>query len=187
MNETMHMQGRLTLQLSDRAGCVVHEQHRHNLITDAGRGLVAKLFAGVSGGAPPTRVTHMGVGTNATPAAGAQTALLGERAPRKEISPADVVYSEFDESVPGVVPVGGGTAVPAGPEATDRTILATVRRVKVTLKTVFDFNEANGPEPLREAGIFNALTAGVMYNRVVFDAVTKTNAFKLTLIWDITF
>jgi hypothetical protein len=26
-----------------------------------------------------------------------------------------------------------------------------------------------------------------MYNRVVFDAVTKVNTFKLTLIWDIVF
>jgi hypothetical protein len=40
---------------------------------------------------------------------------------------------------------------------------------------------------LREAGIFTAVSGGVMYNRVVFDAVTKTNAFKLTLLWDITF
>jgi hypothetical protein len=165
MNETMQMQGSLTLQLTDREGHVRHEQRRHNRILKSGRDLVAKLFAGVSGGTPPTRVTHMAVGIDATAPADSQTGLINERGPRKAIQPSDVVYSEFDEQA------GGGT----------------VRRVRVTLKTVFDFNEANGPEPLREAGIFNAAAGGVIYNRVVFDAVTKTNAFKLTLIWDITF
>ncbi|HKP87312.1 MAG TPA: hypothetical protein VJZ26_14505 [Blastocatellia bacterium] len=181
MNEMMDMRGRLTLQLIDREGRVAHEQRLRNRIVKSGRDLVAKLFAGVPGGALPSRVTHMAVGINPTPEADDQTALLGERSPRKEILPADVVYSDFTES--GTI----GTLVsPTGPASTDR-VVGGVRRVRVTLKTVFDFNEANGPEPLREAGIFNASAAGVMYNRVVFDAVTKTNAFKLTLIWDITF
>jgi len=165
MNETMQMQGRLTLQLTDREGHVRQEQRRHNQILKSGRDLVAKLFAGVSGGTPPTHVTHMAVGIDATAPADSQTGLINERGPRKGIQPSDVVYSEFDEQAGG----------------------STVRRVRVTLKAVFDFNEANGPEPLREAGIFNAATGGVIYNRVIFDAVTKTNAFKLTLIWDITF
>ena len=52
---------------------------------------------------------------------------------------------------------------------------------------MFDFGDANGAEPFREAGIFTAENGGVMYNRVVFDAVTKTDAFKLTLLWDIVF
>lgn len=166
MNESMNMRGSLTLHITDREGRMLHEQRCHNRIVKTGRELVAKLFAGVAAGTPPTRVTHMAVGTNATASADNQTALLAERAPRKEIQAADVTYTEFDEPVPG-----GGT----------------VRRVRASLKAVFDFNEANGPEALREAGIFTASTGGVMYNRVVFDAVTKTNAFKLTLLWDITF
>ena len=166
MNESMNMRGSLTLHITDREGRVVREQQYHNRIVKTGRELVAKLFAGVPAGAPPTRVTHMAVGINATAPADNQTVLLGERAPRKEILPADVTYTEFDE------PVQGG---------------GTVRRVRASMKAVFDFNEANGPEPLREAGIFTAATGGVRYNRVVFDAVSKTNAFKLTLLWDITF
>jgi hypothetical protein len=35
--------------------------------------------------------------------------------------------------------------------------------------------------------LVTASAAGTMYNRVVFDAVTKVNTFKLTLIWDIVF
>jgi hypothetical protein len=62
-----------------------------------------------------------------------------------------------------------------------------VLRVRASVKAVFDFNEANGTAPLREAAIFTAAAGGVMYNRVVFDAVTKTNAFQLTMLWDITF
>jgi hypothetical protein len=74
-----------------------------------------------------------------------------------------------------------------GTSKADPVTGGAVRRVRVRLQTVFDFDDANGTEPLREAGIFNAATAGRMYNRVTFADVTKTNAFKLTLIWEITF
>ena len=61
-------------------------------------------------------------------------------------------------------------------------------RIRVSLQAVFDFNEANDPAvPLREAAIFTAAAGGVMYNRVVFEPVTKTDAFKLTLLWDVIF
>ena len=59
--------------------------------------------------------------------------------------------------------------------------------MRANIRAVFDFAEANGVDPLREAGVFTALTDGVMYNRVIFDPVTKTGAFQLTLLWDITF
>ncbi len=58
-------------------------------------------------------------------------------------------------------------------------------RVKVTVTADLDFSIGNGV--LTEAGLFNAATAGVMYNRVVFPAVNKTTDFKLTLIWEILF
>ncbi|MGB8698135.1 MAG: hypothetical protein WCD18_01855 [Thermosynechococcaceae cyanobacterium] len=56
---------------------------------------------------------------------------------------------------------------------------------KVTVTAELDFNEANGA--LTEAGLFNAATDGVMYNRVVFPEINKTSDFKLTLIWEILF
>ena len=164
MHESNDMRGRLTLLLSDRDGRLIAEQRPHNRIVKAGRTLVAQLFAGVAGGTPPAKVTHMAVGTDATPAADNQTALIAERAPRKPIS--EVSYVDFDETVNGV----------------------TTRRVRATLKSIFEFADANDPAvPLREAAIFTAAAAGVMYNRVVFEPVTKTNAFKLTLLWDVTF
>jgi len=158
------MQGAVTVILSDEDGRTIEVLHRHNRIVRAGRQLVAQLFGGVTAGTPPAKVTHMAVGTGATDAADDQTALVTERAPRKPIS--DVQYADFDE------PQAGG---------------GTVRRVKVSLRSVFDFAEANGADPLREAAIFTAASGGVMYNRVVFPAVTKTNAFQLTLLWEITF
>jgi hypothetical protein len=158
------MRGRLTLRLIDRAGRVVEERRQNNRIVKSGRRLVAELFAGVTGGTPPSKVTHMAVGSNAADPADDQTGLGAERAPRKEIT--EVTFSELDETV--------GTV--------------TVRRVTATLKAVFDFNEANDLAlPLREAGIFTAGAGGVLYNRVVFEPVTKTDAFQLTLLWDITF
>lgn len=159
MNEVMDMRGSVTLLLTDREGAVVFERRQHNRIVKTGRDLVAKLFAGAPGQTQPTRVTHMGVGTDGTDPTDDQTALLKERPPRKVIE--EVAFAEF---------------VDAG-----------VKRVRVTLRAVFDFEEANGAEPLREAAVFNAAAAGVMYNRVTFKDVTKTNAFKLTLLWDITF
>ena len=54
------------------------------------------------------------------------------------------------------------------------------------LTALLDFGAANDPAvPLREAGLFN--DANVLYSRVVFQPVTKTDTFQLTLIWEIVF
>src|SRR4051812_8301241 len=122
MQERIDMHGCLTIRLTGRDGRLVEELYQKNLIVRSGRDLVAKLFAGISGGTPPTKVTHMAVGEDGTAPADDQSALVKERSPRKEI--ATVSYSEFTE--PGL---GGGT----------------VRRIKTTLSSVFDFGEANNP------------------------------------------
>ena len=44
-------------------------------------------------------------------------------------------------------------------------------------------NDCN--DQLREAGLFTP--DNVMYNRVVFDTITKSSQFKLTLVWEIDF
>ncbi len=159
MQEHNEMRGQVWLQILDREGRVVAEQHRKNRIVQSGRLLVAQLFGGVSGGATLGKVTHIAVGTNGTAAADDQTSLLAERAPRKPVS--DPTYTPFTED--------------------------GVARIRVGLTTTFDFNEANGPDALQEAGLFTADTGGVLYNRVTFDPVTKTNAFKLTLLWEVVF
>lgn len=157
MKETLNMRGAVRIITHDRDGRIVYDRYHNNRIVKSGRQLVAELYAGVPG-TPPSQVSHMAVGTGSTAAADDQTALIAERARNAVMAP---VYNEIVEN--------------------------GVARIKVTLQTVFDFGEANGAEPLREAGIFTAATGGTMYNRVVFDPVTKTNTFKLTLIWDIVF
>lgn len=159
MDEKQEMRGCLTLRVSDREGTPLYERPHKNRIVTSGRMLVARLFGGVRSGTPPTKVTHMAVGTNGDDPADGDQALGAQRGDRKEIS--EVSYEEFEE---------GG-----------------VTRVRARLTAEFDFDEANGADPLQEAGVFTAAEDGVMYNRVTFEEVTKTDAFKLTLIWDIVF
>ena len=158
MQENMDMQGRLRILAQDREGRIILDRTHNNRIVKSGRALVAQLYAGVPG-TPPPPVSHMAVGTGSDAATDDQTALVAERARNPIGTP---VYTE-------IVDTSG------------------IKRIKVSLQAVFDFADANGADPLREAGIFTANTAGTMYNRVVFDAVTKENTFKLTLIWDIVF
>jgi hypothetical protein len=165
MLERIDMRGRVTLQLSDHHGQVVVLRRRGNRIVSSGRLLVAQLFGGVTAGTPPTKVSHVAVGTDGTEPSDDDTALLAQRAPRKPI--VEVDYNPFEEPVPGGAEV--------------------VKRTRVSLTAVFDFGEANGAQPLREAGVFSDATGGVMYNRVTFDPVTKTDAFKLTVLWDVVF
>lgn len=163
MRESNEMRGVLTMQVTDRAGALVSETRYQNRIVTSGRTLVAQLFGGVAGGLAPSAVTHMAVGTDATAPGDGDAALKAERAPRRPISSVD--YSEISEGAGG----------------------SEVKRVRARLTAVFDFGDANGADPLREAGIFTAESGGIMYNRVVFEPVTKTDAFKLTLLWDIVF
>jgi hypothetical protein len=153
------MYGRLTLQLADRGGGIVARRVYHNRIVRTGRLLVAQMF----GGSPDSEVlpviSHIAVGTGATPTSDDQAALVSERPPRKPL--AAPTYTDLAEG--------------------------DVQRIRVGLTASFDFGEANGPEALTEAGLFNAEAGGVMYNRVVFDPVTKTDAFKLTLLWEVVF
>jgi hypothetical protein len=162
MKETLDMQGQLTIQLTDRTGQVVQKQTSKNRIVTSGRTLVSEMFTGQFSGPPPTPVSHIGVGSGGTAPADADVALETQRGNRNVIT--DVNQTTFVDPNTGVM------------------------RLRVTLQTVFDFGEANDPSvPLREAGIFTADTGGVMYNRVVFPDVTKTDAFRLTLFWEIIF
>ena len=162
IHEQNDMRGRMTLRMIDKNGLVVVEQHNKNRIVRTGRLLVAQLFGGVSAGTPPTQVSHIAVGTNGDTATDGQTALGAERA-RTAVT--EVLYNDFEETTP------------EGP----------VQRVRVRLSAEFDFGEANGPDPLREAGILTADAGGTMYNRVVFQPVTKSNTFQLSLLWEIIF
>jgi hypothetical protein len=159
MQEINDMHGQLTLRLIDQAGAVVAERSYHNRIVKSGRLLVAQMFGGVGDGSPLGKISHIAVGIGGDKSDDKQTALVKERSPRRPVD--KPTYSDL----------------------ADRD----TQRVKVSLTATFDYNDANGSEPLQEAGLFNAETGGVMYNRVTFDPVTKSNAFKLTLLWEVIF
>ena len=58
-------------------------------------------------------------------------------------------------------------------------------RVRLRLVGELDTDNSNGK--LQEAGLFTDEETPIMYNRVVFDTITKSKEFKLTLIWELTF
>lgn len=61
--------------------------------------------------------------------------------------------------------------------------VSNVPRIMLRLTGELGEQDCNGE--LREAGLFTE--DGVMYNRVTFDTITKSDQFKLTLVWEITF
>jgi hypothetical protein len=165
MRDHIDMRGRLTLVLTDREGRPVATRQQHNLIVTSGRRLVAESF-GTKGSRRPAPVTHIGLGTGETPPKDEDVALEAQRGDLKEIT--DIQIS---------------TVEPRG-KAADKS-----PRVRASLTTVYDFDEVNDKKiPLREAATFARAGDGwVMYNRVVFDPVVKTDTFKLTLLWDVDF
>jgi len=79
--------------------------------------------------------------------------------------------------------------VPIKPLQLDRDLLEIStedgkdKRKKVVIHAELGY--AQGNETLTEAALFNQ--NGIMYNRIVFAPVQKTQDFVLTLIWEITF
>lgn len=71
------------------------------------------------------------------------------------------------------------------PGPLDPTLLSGGSDIVVTLSSTFGYDDANGT--LTEAAIFNSDNGGVMYNRVVFPEISKTDKFTLSLIWKISF
>jgi len=104
------MQGKVRLLGEDRAGRIVLDCTRSNRIVKTGRQLAAQLFAGVEG-APPSKVSHMAVGTGPKAPTDDQVALVSERARNPVTAP---VYMEIVDA-------------------------AGVKRIKVSLQSVFDF------------------------------------------------
>ena len=58
---------------------------------------------------------------------------------------------------------------------------------RVRLRIIGDLDTGNCNDTLQEAGLFTADDPPIMYNRVTFDTITKSEEFKLTLIWELTF
>lgn len=168
------MKGRLHIQASDRGGQIIHTIHADNAIVYSGRELVAKLFARADDIDP---VSHIAVGTDDTPPNANQDTALGRQVFRKELKPFEA--KDLTEIEVDVTNQKGETV--------------RQRSSIIRLSADLDFNEPNvddnggRPYDLKEAGLFNAEEGGIMYNRVVFPNISKTQDFKLTLVWEIIF
>lgn len=90
---------------------------------------------------------------------------------------------DFNPKHAGLVqPIGDAIALGA---IEDFTTSDAQGRLRKMLRIAVELNESQGNGDLREAGLFTS--DDVMYNRVVFDTISKTNMFRLSLFWEIIF
>lgn len=164
MRETSSPTGRLTLRLVDpRSGKVTLEQRVNNLVTLAGRQLLANLLRGSTDVRPPTPIQIVvGGSLGVTPPAPA----LADTALHAQVLAIDAEIEPWQQQdVEGtlrIVTVLTGTLA-ADPGGDDLTL--TEAGVQLT------------PEG----------SAPVLYNRVVFLPITKTAGLQMTLAWEVIF
>jgi len=97
----------------------------------------------------------------------------------------------------GYIAIGTGSTSPA---ETDTALVTEVGRKgmdagypsvsesSITFQSTWPTTEPAGqPYTLRELGLFNAATGGVMLNRIVFDPISKTSDIELIVVVKITF
>ncbi|NEQ12379.1 MULTISPECIES: hypothetical protein [unclassified Moorena] len=160
--ESLDMKGRLTIQKYNSQAQLVDEVKADNSIVYTGRELVAKLFTNQK--IDPIR--YIALGTSSTPVAPAQDTKLGNEVFRKELKTFDIGKD--------LIETGDGES----------------KKCKIMLSVDLDFGEPGDQEVgLTEAGLFNSedKETAIMYNRVIFPVITKSNNFKLTLVWEILF
>ncbi|MCK6524476.1 hypothetical protein L6R49_23975 [Myxococcota bacterium] len=170
-SDRMPIAGRLTLTLTDPEGRVVEERRVKNLITLKGRAFLARSFAGL--GATNVDMS-MVLGTSAvTPA----LTDLVDKAPGQEAVELDESRWALEAPIveaPSVVENSG--AVP---------------EIVVRLTATFPGGAGSAEHTLREAGI--VLLTGpnaaerTLFNRAVFEPITKTERLSLTVGWELVF
>jgi len=156
--------GSVRLVLTDaESGKVVGERLVHNTIMTNGSVLVARRFCGE----PVQPISAVGVGEDGSDETDATLEDL--------IAP--VLDEDENPERAEIYRLGEATSYVSADESTHS---ATVR-----FGATFDASKGNGE--LVEAGVFNDLERGILYNRVVFPVINKTDTHELTLIWEVTF
>lgn len=157
--DAIQINGALSFVLTDTTtGLVRQELYVPNLVVTAGKGFIASRMVGTA----QSIMSHMAIGVSPT------GELAGDTALGSELSAAGgyTGYSRASLSV------------------------ATATNNVVTYSANFPANNPSaapgGGAILREAGIFNASTAGTMLCRTTFPTVTKLPADALTITWTIT-
>ncbi|MEW6491439.1 MAG: hypothetical protein AB1589_02650 [Cyanobacteriota bacterium] len=163
--EALDMKGRLTIQKFNPYGQLIDAIKANNFIVYTGRDLVAQLFLGQ----PIGRIQYIAVGTGTERVKPIEDKSLRQEVFRKEIKP-DPSFSDTEEK-----------------EIQTENGVVKQKNRRVIVSADLDYGEPDKEYELTEAGLFNAQTGGIMYNRVVFPRITKTKDFKLTLLWEIIF
>jgi hypothetical protein len=167
--DELDMRGRLEIKKCNSDGELIAEIKADNFIVYTGRDLVAQLFLGQK----IEPVKYIAVGTGNLAVNPVSDSKLQTEVFRKEIKSIDLSKDLTD--TPEVTVTKEGKQIQQ-------------KNRKVIISADLDFKEPGDQTyELKEAGLFNAAEGGVMYNRVVFPVVTKTPAFKLTLVWEIIF
>jgi len=154
----VELQGSLSIIVTDTlTNTIRQELYVPNLVVSTGKTFIASRMVGTTSAI----MSHMGIGTSAT---------------------AEVVG---DTGLGAELTVGGGYTGYSRAGLTTATSSSNV----VTYSANFAANNPSAPgggAVLREAGIFNASSAGVMLCRTTYPIVTKLPADALTITWTVT-
>ncbi len=107
--------GRLIIELFDEDGNLKDYREVANLIVDAGKAFIAQSILKTTNS--PAAMTHMGIGTSSTAAAGAQTALVSEIGTRQAVTPSNVTVTVTNDSAQYVATFAAGNGTGAITEA----------------------------------------------------------------------
>ncbi len=159
------MRAELRIELKSATGETLEIRHAHNAVMRSGAELIASLFTGQ--GAP---ITHMGVGTSASPE-----------------TDAFATEQLTNDASDGGTPLGGDTEAPLPVDSFLPPEIDEVRRVvRVRLRGTLPPSAAIGV--VREAGLISRTDdRAVLYNRVTFAPISKGDDHELTLFWEVTF
>ncbi|MEM8897225.1 MAG: hypothetical protein AAGC85_03940 [Bacteroidota bacterium] len=161
------MRGKLLIKTFDLEGNLLDQQQANNKIVLGGRDFVANLVRGQIVDPTPNAIAFMGIGEDGTPTdeeGGVGISDLVDPIARRPLNPfqsADIFVDNSD---------------PANPR--------TGLRMSIDLPPNDPDFDGRG---LQEAGLFTAVTDGVMYNRVTFAVITKSANVQLSLIWEVLF
>ena len=156
-SEGLHFKGNVDMVLYDETGQIKDERHIDNLIVNAGVEGVASRIAPHDGPInPPAPYNYIALGSSATGADPAQTALVAEL-------PTGTSYARIQDGTAQYTTSGGN---------------------KLTLSVTFAPGQGTGT--LRESGVFNAPSGGSMLARQTFAEIQKAAGDTLTVTWTIT-
>lgn len=169
MREYQTPDGILTIIIRDPStGAVVLERRVKNLVTLAGRTLLAELLIGTVDGFDSIALAVGG--PSADPGYQQQPVTLEDTALQNQLESVAVSF---------------GVPTPMQDKATEGQPLRVFTQISGTLEA-----DDNGESlAMNEAGIIITKRDGteVLYNRVTFEPITKAPGMQMTLIWEVIF